>query len=156
MLKIIIVFILFSIIAKFPLAFHCYLDTKGILPPTQGEPVLLEHFKTFDCNLMKSQDPKVIFGITICILSKRWPFLQPCMTKQDAKSGLITRNCSPFQKSASGCEKDKHGNTLCYCFADFCNSAQNSCIHSAFMYVTSVFVIHRGFFHWTFFQSGFL
>ena len=145
MLKIIIVFILFSIIAKFPLAFHCYLDTKGILPPPKGEPVLLDHFKTFDCNLMKSKDEKVSFEIQLCTLHKVWPFLQPCMTKQDAKSGLITRNCSPFQKSTSGCEKDKHGNTLCYCFADFCNSSKKSYAYSICIYLISVFVIHRGF-----------
>ena len=62
MWKIIIVFILFSIIAKFPvLAFHCYLDTTGSPPPKEGEPLLLDNFKVFDCNLMKSKDAKVRF-----------------------------------------------------------------------------------------------
>ena len=66
MWKIIIVFILFSIIAKFPvLAFHCYLDTQGSLPPEEGKTLLLDKFKVFDCNLMKSKDEKVRFQILL-------------------------------------------------------------------------------------------
>ena len=68
MWKIIIVFILFSIIAKFPvLAFHCYLDTTGSPPPKEGEPLLLDNFKVFDCNLMKSKDAKVRFEMYLYV-----------------------------------------------------------------------------------------
>ena len=124
MWKIIIVFILFSIIAKFPvLAFHCYLDTQGSLPPEEGKTLLLDKFKVFDCNLMKSKDEKVRFQILLSDFQTFCVLFQPCMMKTDAKSGLIKRNCSPVQKP-KGCEIDVHGNTFCYCFADFCNDAR--------------------------------
>jgi hypothetical protein len=53
-------------------------------------------------------------------------FFQPCLTKTDAKSGLVTRNCSPVKALISihdhnGCHKDVHGNKFCYCFEDLCN-----------------------------------
>ena len=76
MWKIIIVFILFSIIAKFPvLAFHCYLDTTGSPPPKEGEPLLLDNFKVFDCNLMKSKDAKVRFFLNVFDFFKHWYFV---------------------------------------------------------------------------------
>ena len=125
MWKIIIVFILFSIIAKFPvLAFHCYLDTTGSPPPKEGEPLLLDNFKAFDCNLMKSKDAKVRFFQMYLTFSDIDILLQPCMMKTDAKSGLITRNCSPELQKPEGCEIDVHGNTFCYCYADYCNDAR--------------------------------
>ena len=122
MWKIIIVFILFSIIAKFPvLAFHCYLDTQGSLPPEEGKTLLLDKFKVFDCNLMKSKDEKVRFQILLSDFQTFCVLFQPCMMKTDAKSGLITRNCSPVQKP-KGCEIDVHGNTFCHLVKIFLQS----------------------------------
>ena len=46
---------------------------------------------------------------------------QPCMTKKDNISGLITRNCAPFQPTSDGCIFDKRGNEVCYCFHNLCN-----------------------------------
>ena len=45
------------------------------------------------------------------------------MTKTDAQTGLVTRNCSPVKKDSATCEKDVHNNDLCYCFEDLCNSS---------------------------------
>ena len=56
-------------------------------------------------------------------------FFQPCMKKTDKVSGLITRNCAPFEQNTDRCILDKRGNEVCYCFENLCNvSAPSSVI----------------------------
>ncbi len=47
---------------------------------------------------------------------------QSCMLKV-SKAGIVTRNCGPESGKSDGCELDVHGNKICHCLTDFCNSA---------------------------------
>ena len=76
-----------------------------------------------------------MFYSTKCLVSKgnspnlKSSFFQPCMKKTDKVSGLVTRNCAPFEQNTDRCILDKRGNEVCYCFENLCNvSAPSSVI----------------------------